>query len=266
MGLERFPIYFFSDEAIQTLQAARMAEHGFRDESGRLTVRPYFQNAEYWNLSVSVYAQVLPYELFGYSIFVTRATSALICLTGAAAVGLILRDIFKARAWWLAPMFLALTPAFFLHSRTAFETAIATSLYAWMLYFYLKYRCHNPRFYLPGDPVRRAYLLLVRFDPAGRGGQCGGLLRHRLAVPLAHRRLLLLGGAMLVLLVLPYLRFRLEHPDEVSNHLRILNSYWIQRDLGLDDKLRMFAREYTEGLSPGYWFGIRRTRTLVATS
>jgi len=88
IGLVDFPIYFFTDEAVQTVQAADLVQQGFRDDAGNL-FPTYFANGVYLNLSVSVYAQVIPYILFGYSEFVTRAVSALIALSGVAAVGLI---------------------------------------------------------------------------------------------------------------------------------------------------------------------------------
>jgi hypothetical protein len=87
---------FFSDEANQTVQAANLFNNGFCDRVGFL-FPTYFQNGFYFNLSVSVYAQVLPYVLFGYSVFVTRAVSVLFVLSGAAAVGLTLKHICAAR-------------------------------------------------------------------------------------------------------------------------------------------------------------------------
>ena len=139
IGLDRWPIYFFTDEAIQSVQAANLIHNGFRDASNTL-LPTFFQNGNYFNLSVSVYAQVLPYALFGFSLWITRGVSVLVALSGAAAIGLILRDIFKVKFWWLGTLILSTVPAFFLHSRTAFETVFGTSLYAWFLYFYLRYR------------------------------------------------------------------------------------------------------------------------------
>jgi hypothetical protein len=70
VGLTRFPIYFFSDEAIQTVAAANLVRDNLRDEEG--TYLPtYFKNGPYYNLSTSVYAQVLPYILFGKSVLTT---------------------------------------------------------------------------------------------------------------------------------------------------------------------------------------------------
>ena len=69
--LPDFPIYFFTDEAIQTQQAANLLSHGFRSAEGVL-LPTYFENGGQYNLSLSVYAQVLPTLLLGKSVWVTR--------------------------------------------------------------------------------------------------------------------------------------------------------------------------------------------------
>jgi hypothetical protein len=69
IGLADYPIYFFSDEAIQTLHAADLIRDGFQDEEGTF-LPTYFKNGPFYNLSLSVYLQVLPYLLFGKSVFI----------------------------------------------------------------------------------------------------------------------------------------------------------------------------------------------------
>ncbi len=56
--LPDFPIYFFTDEAIQTQQAADLMANGFRNAEGTL-LPTYFENGGQCNLSLSVYVQVL---------------------------------------------------------------------------------------------------------------------------------------------------------------------------------------------------------------
>ncbi|MGD8822684.1 MAG: glycosyltransferase family 39 protein, partial [Anaerolineales bacterium] len=145
IALEDFPIYFFTDEAVQTQLAADFIRDGFRGYDGVL-LPTYFENASLFNLSLSVYVQVLPTFFFGKSVFVTRAVSVLITLTGVWAVGLILKNIFKLKLWWAGVLVLSITPVWFLHSRTAFETVIMVSMYAWFLYFYLLYREKDPKY------------------------------------------------------------------------------------------------------------------------
>ena len=59
IGLLDFPIYFFTDEAAQTVLAADLVRDNFRNEDKTL-LPTYFKNGGQYNLSVSVYAQVLP--------------------------------------------------------------------------------------------------------------------------------------------------------------------------------------------------------------
>jgi 4-amino-4-deoxy-L-arabinose transferase-like glycosyltransferase len=252
IGLAEFPIYFFTDEAVQTLAAADLVRDNFRNEEGIL-LPTYFKNGPYYNLSTSVYVQVLPYLFFGKSVFVTRATSVLISLLAAAAVGLILRDIFKAPYWWAGTLLLSIAPAWFLHSRTAFETVIFVSFYAAFLYAYLLYRCKDPRsLYLA---VLLAALAFYSYSPGQFvvGLTALLLLASDWRYHWQNRRLVLRGLGLLVLLALPYLRFRLSHPVAIFDHLRTLGSYWVQ-PLPLSEKLARYGSEYLYGLSPGYWF------------
>ncbi|MFN8499390.1 MAG: hypothetical protein U0641_16190, partial [Anaerolineae bacterium] len=53
VALPQFPIYFFTDEAIHPVLGTELIARGFRDAQGRL-FPPYFQNGQYWNLSLSV--------------------------------------------------------------------------------------------------------------------------------------------------------------------------------------------------------------------
>ena len=63
IGLDRYPIYFFTDEAIQTLSMADLMAMNYRDSSGTW-LPTYFRNGEYTNLGLSVYLQWLPLLLF----------------------------------------------------------------------------------------------------------------------------------------------------------------------------------------------------------
>jgi 4-amino-4-deoxy-L-arabinose transferase-like glycosyltransferase len=251
-GLERFPIYFFTDEAVQAVSAADFVNHGWRNSLGEL-LPTYFPNGPYLNLSVSVYAQIIPYLLFGFSEFATRATSVLVALSGTAAVGLILKDAFRVRFWWLGTLLLAATPAWFLHSRTAFETVLATSFYAWFLFFYLRVRTSAPwniypallfaalafYSYSPMQLVVGATLVLVVLSD----------LRFYRRTP----RTALGGLALLALLAIPYVRFYAAHAADASDHLRTLGSYWTTRT-SLGDKVHRFLHEYAYGLSPRFWY------------
>ena len=262
IGLENFPIYFFTDEAIQTVLAADFVRDGFRDYSGTL-FPTFFPNYSYFNLSTSVYLQVLPYMLVGQSLFVTRAMSVLVTFTGMIAVGLILRDIFKIRFWWLGVLLLSITPAWFLHTRTAFETVLATTFYIWSLHFYLRYRQGKPRSLYAA--IVFAALTFYTYSAIQLVVLLTGLvmLVSDLRTHWQQRRAALAGFALAILLALPYVRFQQEHPNETFLHARRLDSYWFQQELSPSEKIGRFAREYAFGLSPAFWYAPDNNRDLI---
>lgn len=251
-GLTNFPIYFFTDEAVQTVTAADLARDQFRGEGGEF-LPTFFKNGGQYNLGVSVYLQVLPTLLFGKSVFVTRAVSVLISLLAVIGVGLSLKHGFHSRTAWAGALLLAVTPAWFLHSRTAFETVMAVSFYAAFLYCYLMYRQRKPGYlyaaigfaalsfysYSPGQIVVAvtAFLLLL-FD---------------MQFHWQHRKTILRGFLFALVLALPYLRFQINHPGETLRHLQILDSYWVQ-DSTFGEKISRFLQNYLTGISPAYWY------------
>jgi 4-amino-4-deoxy-L-arabinose transferase-like glycosyltransferase len=257
-----YPIYFFSDEAIQSLTASELLRDGFRGPDGQF-LPAYFKNYQVYNLSLSVYLQVIPVALFGLSVTVTRATSALVSLLGVTAVALTLKHAFQSRYWWTAVLFLAAMPAWFLHSRTAFETVLMVSFYALFLYFYLLYRYRSPYYlfgalffaaaafyaYSNGQAIIALLaLLLALSDWRYHWQHVRGIVRQRrwkTAVAL---------GLLSLLLILPYLRFRATYPTDLAYHLRTLDSYWFKQDLTLLQKIGLFIDRYRYGISAGYWF------------
>ena len=253
VALEEFPIYFFTDEAANTVMAAEFVQNGLRDSSGEL-FPTYFANNEKLSLSLSVYAQVIPAWLFGRSVLVTRATAALIALSGTVAAGLILRQAFGLRRAWLGVLFLTITPAWFLHSRTAFETGLYASMFAWALYAYLRYRAGRPR-WLP-VAVLLGGLAFYSYSTGQAGLLLVGLLL--LAVDARYHwqnpRAVGLGLAVAALLALPYLRFQVGHPGDLGQRLRLVDSYLVRPDLGPSEKAARFVEEYAQGLSPLYWY------------
>jgi hypothetical protein len=252
IGLEEFPIYFFTDEAVQTNLAADFIRDDFRNYSGIL-FPTYFENDFLYNLSISVYVQILPYLLFGKSVIATRTTSVFFAITAAVAIGLILKEIFNIRYWWVGTLFLSITPAWFLHSRTAFETALFVSLYTWFLYFYMLYRKRSPR---------ALHLALLFGGLAFYSYSAGQLVVVGTGIFLLisdfryhwkNRRNSIIGLGVLVLLAIPYLRFQLLSSGETYYHLRMLDSYWLW-DISLSKKLSIFIDNYDRGLNPGYWY------------
>ncbi|HMP40699.1 MAG TPA: DUF104 domain-containing protein [Roseiflexaceae bacterium] len=252
VGLEAYPIYFFSDEAIQSVLARDLLDAGLRDNTGTF-LPPFFRNADRWNLSLSIYVHAVSVALFGVSIFVNRATSVVVSMLAVLAVMLMLRMFFHSRLWWAGGLVLAALPAWFTHSRTAFETVMMVALYACFLCCYLLYRSRSPR-YLPLAVLFGAATFYSYTNGQGVMLVSAGLLAIiDLRYHLRHRRMLLATLPLLFLLALPLLRFFQLQPDAISDQLRIVDSVWT-RDLPLLEKLAIFFGNYLTGLSPAYWF------------
>jgi hypothetical protein len=252
IGLTDFPIYFFGDEAIQTTTASDLMRRGMRGPDGSF-LPTYFQNGLYFNLSASVYLQVLPQLFFGKSIFVTRAASVLVTLLAAVCTGLMLRNFFSVKRWWLATILLSVVPAWFLHSRTAFETVLFVSFYTAFLYFYLEYRLRNPKRVFWA--VLFAGLAFYSYSPGQLVLAVTGLflLISDLKYHWQQRGTLVPAIGLLTIVAIPYLRFRLAADYSPLDHLRSLGSYLIQ-PLPPIQKVSIFLTEYARGLSPLYWF------------
>jgi hypothetical protein len=256
IDLDRWPIYFFCDEAINTVDAADFIHDGFRDPEGHL-FPTYFPNDQIRSLSVSVYVQVIPYLLFGNSVFATRATSVLIAFSAMIAFGLILKNNFKNRYAWLGILLLSITPVWFLHTRTAFECILWVSFFIWFLYFYLQYRQNRPR-HIFGVLLAGA-LSFYSYNGGQLGIVVGGGLfmlidwKYHWQVLRQRKRLMLLALLFGVGLSLPYIRFLSQFPLEVSQHLKIVSPAW-GTAVPLLDKLSTFTREYLNGLNPIYWY------------
>jgi len=252
VGLTHFPIYFFTDEAIQSQSIADLINNHFRDSRG-IFLPTYFRNGEYYNLGLSVYLQLIPYLIFGKSALVTRVTSVLVTLIAAFAVGIILRNFFKIKYWWMGVLLLSITPSWFLHSRTAFETAEFVSLYAGTICAYLFYRYKSSRYiYLT---ILLCALAFYTYNPA------------QLIVPLTavallisdwryhweNRRIILPTLLLTAVIAFPYIRFNISNPDAGFAHLHRMGSY-LTKDIPITEKISKYSYEYFIGLSPWYWY------------
>jgi hypothetical protein len=252
IALPDFPIYFFGDEAIQANLAADLVRDGLHGYSGEL-LPSYFANAGQYNLSVSVYLQVVPTLLFGKAVWVTRGVPALLSLLAALGVGLALREGLGVRRAWLGILALSAAPAWLLHSRTAFETALAVDFFAVFLCVYLLYRQGRTRWIYAAAPA--AALCFYSYSPAQIviGAACLFFFFSDLGYHWKQRRVLLPVLGLALLLAVPYARQQILHPDTFLNHLAILNSYWTE-PIPLGAKLVKAGGIYLRGLDPVYWF------------
>jgi 4-amino-4-deoxy-L-arabinose transferase-like glycosyltransferase len=253
IGLEQFPIYFFTDEAAQTILAQDFLRDHFINYAGELWPT-FFENGGKYNLGLSVYAQIIPLILFGRSIFMTRMVTVFFSFLAAIAMGLSAKQFFKLKNWWLVVMVLSMTPVWFLHTRTAFETAMAVSLYAVFIYFYLLYRFKSRKWLFAA--LICGALAFYTYTPMQAVVLFTGALLLLLDGPyhLQKKWFFIGGGVTLVILSLPYIRYIFAHPEESAHQLAMLDSYWISTT-SFSEKLAAFFSEYLSGLSPSYWYG-----------
>ena len=252
-AMNRFPIYFFADEATQAVYAQELLDHGLNDAKGAF-LPIYFEAASNrWTPLLSVYVHAISVALFGKSLLVTRATSALVSVLAALAVALILKLVFKARHWWAGALIVAVTPAWFLHSRTGFETVMMSSFFACFLLCYLLYRTCSPRF------LFAAILFGAATFYTYSNGQmimaAAGTLLALSDIPYHVKcwRTVLLGLLLIAVLAVPVLRFRASQPDSMNTHLRAIDSYLFHA-MPASAKAEQFVKTFTYGLSPTYWF------------
>ncbi len=251
-ALDEFPINFFADEANQVVTAVDLAKRGFRDPQGVLFPMYFHLNAFYYP-DIAVYFHVLTASLFGKSIVVARATSALLTILAAGAVGLLLKQIFRARYWWTAVLLLAMMPAWFMFSRTAFDFVTMSSLYALFLLFYLLYRYRSPRYIYLALIFGAATFYAYPMGQAAMGLLTLFLLISDLRYHWQQRYILLRAALLALVMAIPFIRFGLLFPGETAYHLRAVNSYWTQ-DIPLMEKIGRWASITLRTLSPGYWF------------
>ena len=250
--LADYPIYFFTDEANQTLLADDFLRDGLKNEVGDF-FPTYFKNVYQYNLSVSVYLQVIPAILFPRSIEVTRGVSALVTLLAPLWLGLTLLRVYRSPAPWLGVLLLTITPAWFLHSRTAFETSLGVTFYAGMFYYYLRYRAGSSRAIY--GAVLCAALAFYSYSPAQMVVAVTLVLWgvSDLRFHWQNRALLLRALGLGLLCLLPYARFQLIHPTETFHHLTQLGSVFNQ-PVPWTEKLSLYFQEYLHGLSPIFWY------------
>lgn len=249
--LERFPIYFFTDEAAQAVLAFDLLQGAFRVDGELLPT--YFVNSEKHSLGASVYLQVPTVWSFGKSVWATRATAVLATLPGALALAAIMGRIFGARHPWLPVALLGIAPVWLIHSRTAFETVLATSLLAICLLLYLTYLHRAPAALYPALAV--AAIAFYTYSPARIivVGVLVGLAILDWPYHLRQWRVVLGAWWLLPLLALPHLRFVAGHPGAERFHLELIDSILV-RDIGLAQKAFLVSNGHLQALNPFYWF------------
>jgi 4-amino-4-deoxy-L-arabinose transferase-like glycosyltransferase len=248
-----YPIYFFTDEAHIVLFGKYLLENKFTGKDS-IFAPMYFEQAQNrWMPLLPVYFQTIAQVLFGKSIFVARAVSALITVAIPLASALILKIIFRSPIWWIGSMIPTFIPTLFLHSRTAFETVAAVSFYSLFLLFYYLYRQVNANyiiivvifaafsFYSYSNSQMITAVTVILF------------LLSDFAYHLKKWRQLCLGILVAFIVSIPFIQYQTKHQEGLSEHLCKINSYWCS-DESLNYKLITYGKKYFSVFYPSYWF------------
>ena len=144
--LDRSPVYLNSDEAMFAVQAHAVATSG-RDDRGRL-LPVYFQmNENVWYQPAVVYAMAPFLTLLEPTPTVVRLPTVLVAMLVLVLVYKLANAVgVQGDAAVAAPVFLALTPAFFMHARLACDYLFPLPfVLLWMLFFIDYLRHHRTR-------------------------------------------------------------------------------------------------------------------------
>jgi len=251
-GLTEFPIYFSCDEAVNPVLASNLVRDNFKSTDGEL-LPTFFRNGGQYCISTSVYTQLPVVLLFGKSVFATRATFALLSTLTVFWVGFTLRDIFRNRLWWLAPYVIAVLPAWFLLSRAAFEYSLQVTFFSGFLYYYLRYRKINPNAILPA--IICGALSFYSYTPGQIVMVTAGVLILLIDLPYhwQQRKTNWKAAILLLVFVLPLVRFISAHPDQYIDRLLMYKSFLVS-EMTPWQKILQYMKGYVAGLNPLYWF------------
>ena len=252
ISLSKYPVYFFTDEAIQTLLAEDLVNNQFVGND-HYFMPTFFYNGYQYNLGTSVYLQVIPYMIFGRVLEVNRGISVLASSFAAVFLFLLARRIFKWKNPWMIILLLSITPVWFLHSRTSFETSLAFMFYSGFIYFYYAYRNGDRnKIYFA---VLMAAMTYYTYSPARFVVLLSALLFFVLDLRYHFEQPKKIGLAFLFMLftALPVIRFQFQHPGANVAHLTQLSSYWVD-NISIFSKIGIYLKEYLSSFSPFYWF------------
>ncbi len=249
--IDRYPVYFFADEAISGVDAYSIAHTG-ADHTGK-SFPLFFEGLGEYPLSLTVYLQVPLIAAFGKSVWAVRTATALLSLLGVLALYLTLRHVFDCRFAWFAPLLLALSPFWYLHSRTGFEYVPATAFFLLYLYFTARSLEGGLRFVVLAAVSAAASFYC--YTP-GRGWVVVATVLTTLALAPTHsalwRRWLLLVGLLAILLT-PYVVLQITHPEIALRRLESAG-YVNFAQLPVVEKVEHFGREYLRAVDPWFWF------------
>lgn len=249
--LRHFPPYFFCDEAIHLVEAESLLRTGRDSHAVRYPLFPL--GLGQYQLSLSVYLQIPFNYLFGFQEEAVRARSAFLSVLGVFGAYLLVRSSGARRFAWVTPFVYLLTPVWFLHSRTGFESFQACVFFIWALWFYVLGLSGNQRFLVAWAIMSAAAFYSYLPARGWVGVSTLALLLVNLRMHLQRWRGLLVALLTLAALLLPFAYAAYVNPNVALSRLRAVGLESIYDDSS-QEFLTHFTSNYLAALDPRFWF------------
>jgi len=249
-----FPIYFFCDEAIHGVEASALLTGSAYSQRIGILWPKFFRAFGDYELSLSVYLHAPFVKLFGLNEFSVRLTTAVINLIGVGAVYVLIRYIFKLKSAWLTFPLFALSPIWFVHSRTGFQNLTAASFFLAFGACYLLAFSRQAFWIVPTVIFGAATFYTYT---ASRGWIVIALPLLLLCNLRQHGRYwqrTMIGVILILLFLLPYIHLHLTHPDIAMKRLHTLNTEQVE---SFAQRAKQFSQQYLAALNPLSWYSWR---------
>ncbi len=256
--LSEFPIYFFCDEAMLGVDAYALLTTG-ADFHG-VPWPLFFEELGFYSHSISVYFNMPFIMLFGLNEFSIRLTTACISILGVAAVYALIRVVYQLKFAWLTFVVFAVSPLWFLHSRTGFEYVMAASFFLAFGLFYILAFTRQWWFVFPAALCAAGTFYA---HTTGRGWIGIALLLlfvTHFSTLLAQWRRFLIGVIVLLLLLAPYLHLHFTRPDIAMKRLESLNRFHTLDSQSVSQRVSRIVMNYVSGVNPLFWYTWEHTQ------
>lgn len=250
--IDKFPVYFFTDEANIVLLGEKVVDNRFKGEDNILFPMYFYADGNRWTPVFPAYIHGLTSRIFGKSIVVARSTSSIVSILTPLGIAIILY-VLKIKHWWIGSLLAVVTSSFFLHSRTVFETSVATSFYAAFLMFYLLYRNKSRWFIFPA-----ALFFAFTFYSYSNAQLIAVATLLMLVISdikfhLKNWKINILAVIFGLILASPFYNFQRLHNRGIVNHLCTVESLWCS-SVSLNSKISRLFNNYRKAIDIRYWF------------
>jgi 4-amino-4-deoxy-L-arabinose transferase-like glycosyltransferase len=252
-GITGFPLFFFSDEANNVIFGQKLLHNGLAASDGSILPMYFEWDIGRWAPVFPVYIHAVTSSIFGKSIAVARTTTSILSFIGVLAVAVLLRQIFRIRAWWSGISFLTIIPAWFLYTRTTFETVVGAAFFACFLLCYLLYRYRSAKWIYAAVAFGAGAFYSYSNQQLPLLFLSAVLYVSDYSYHRSNKIELLQAMVLACLLAIPFVQFQILHPGGTASHLKAIQSYIVE-PIPLGEKIQLFAQNYLHGISPRYWF------------